>query len=149
MAEKGSQIASKDKGKGPKKESIVWRFFKLDVGEKKVSGKNVECTLCNRRFSRGASEKYSMPTTNMMVHLRNYHPSQLKKEEERKRQEERDADEAGTSEANKVQKKEDKIRNIQFMHVKCGKCKVKISKGEKLPKDMLHKIDSHVCKNKK
>ena len=149
MAEKGRATSRKDKGKAPKKESIVWIFFKLDEGEKKVSGKYVECTVCNRRFSRGASSKYTKPTTNMLVHLKNYHPIELKKkQEEKRRQEERDEEEAGPSQEKTEQKKQDKIRNIEYMHVKCGKCKENITKGEKNPKDMLTKMDCHVFKKK-
>ena len=147
--ENSGASTSKDKGKKQKKESIVWNFFELKEGEKKVSGRHVLCTLCNRSFSRGSSQKYSMPTTNMLVHLKNYHPTELKKKEEEKRREEAEQEEIpGTSAQKNKEKYSGKVRNIEYMHVKCGKCKQKITKGEKETKDLLNKMDMHKCAKK-
>ena len=41
-----------------------------------------------------------------------------------------------------------KIWNLEYMHVKWGKCKLKVSKGEKQTKDLLIKMDTRVSKKK-
>ena len=69
----------------------------MEEGQKKVSARYVKCMLCSKTFSRGLSNKYSMPTTNMLMHLKNDHPGHLLREQKKKGTESTDEERLGTS----------------------------------------------------
>ena len=58
----------------PKPASLVWDYFSLAPGEKRVSGRFVTCKICNSILSRGTAKQYSFGTSSLWKHLRTMHP---------------------------------------------------------------------------
>lgn len=77
--------------------SITWKYFKVNPNDKTVCS----CALCNATISRGGKTAKTFTTSNMMNHLKKFHPQEMAKEAEAlgstSKQLKRTATEAGCS----------------------------------------------------
>lgn len=58
------------------KEHIIWQFFKIPRGQKKVNAAKVTCLICGSILSRGnPNKKYSFGNHTMIRHMNRLHPN--------------------------------------------------------------------------
>ena len=126
MAEQtGTKTVDREKGKRPKKESIVWKFFDKEEGEKKA--RFVKCTLWQNIFKVAKQQ---------VLNANHEHACPIKELSKNCR----------TSRQEPANNMPSKIRNIENINVKSNKCKTKITRGEIKVTDLLQKIDTQMMR---